>query len=195
MNEQRDEDLSSLLRAPELSKLSSGHPLEKIRKNLVKNMIWGIIICILYVIIIINFRIWQVQVLIGLVLLFSCWTLYTAFREYKRMGPGVSAANPVLGEMKRHHQSILIWMKTQQRVALFIYPFAAAGGFILGGVLGSDKPVEVFLSKPIVPLALALAILILVPAAYYLARWMFDHSFGKHLKALKMNIEELEKEN
>ena len=83
-------------------------------------------------------------------------------------------------------------MKVQQQAALIIYPISAAGGFLLGGVLGSGKSVEVFMSKTVVQVALLVCIIILTPAAYYLARWMYNCSFGKHLAALQKNINDLE---
>ena len=194
MNDRQDDDLSSLLQKSTLSKLSSHNPLEKIRKNLLINMIWGVLICAVYVWIISFFRIWQVQVAIGLVLVFSLWALYTAYVQYKNINNSVSSSRSLLDEMKTHYHSISNWMKTQQRVALLIYPVSAAGGFMLGGVLGSGKPVGFFMSKPMVIVALLISIAVLVPACYWLARWMFNYSFGKHLKALNENIKALEEE-
>jgi hypothetical protein len=194
LNDRQDDDLSSLLQKPKLSKLSSHNPLEKIRKNLLLNMIWGIVICILYVIIIFYFRIWQVQLSLLVVLIFTIWAIYTAYQQYKNIHTNVSSSSPVLAEMRRQHQSITSWMNTQQRVALLVYPISAAGGFILGGVIGSGKSVSIFMSKPFVIIALLVSIAVLVPACYYLARWMFNYSFGKHLKALNENIRSLEDE-
>ncbi|MBL0183449.1 MAG: hypothetical protein IPP96_14610 [Chitinophagaceae bacterium] len=70
MNSSQDDDLSSLLQKSTLSKLSSHNPLEKIRKNLLINMIWAVLICFVYIWIIFYFNIWQVQVAISVVLLF-----------------------------------------------------------------------------------------------------------------------------
>ena len=194
INNKQDDDLLSLLQKPKLSKLTSHNPLEKIKKNLLMNMVWGIIICALYVFIIIHFQIWQVQVSISIVLLFSLWALYTAWLQYKKLNTSVSSNSSVLSEMKRHCESIETWLNTQQKVALIIYPVSAAGGFMLGGVIGSGKSVELFMSKPIVILILVVTILILVPACYYLAKWMCNYSFGKHLKTLQQNIQDLESE-
>lgn len=194
MNEDRDDDLSSLLRTSSFSKRPSHNPLEKIKKALVTNMIWAVIICIMYIAVIIYFHYWQVQLSIGIVLVSSLWALYTAYQQYKQIDSNVSAANPVLTELKRHHESITRWMNTQQRVFLFIYPVSTLGGFMLGGVLGSGKSVEYFMSKPFVQWALLICIVVMVPAAYYLAKWMFNYSFGKHLKALNENIKALEEE-
>ncbi len=194
VNDPQDDDLSSLLKASRLSNISSHNPLEKIKKNLLINMIWGVLICLLYVVALFYFRIWQVQLCMILVLLFSLWALYTAYLQYKNINSTISPINPVLHELKRNYRSITEWMNTQQRVALFIYPVSAAGGFMLGGVSGSDKSVAVFMSKPAVLVALLIALAVLVPACWYLTKWMFKYSFGKHMKALKENIEALEEE-
>lgn len=194
LNDQQDEDLSSMLQRSKLPNLSSHNPLEKIKKNLLINMIWGVIICILYIAAIFYFHIWQVQTALTIVLLFSLWALYTAYLQYRRINPSVSTTGSVLAELKKQHQSITEWMNTQQRVGLFIYPVSAAGGFMLGGAEGSGKPVEVFMQKPVVLFALLIAIVILVPACYYLTKWMFNLSFGKHLKGLQKNIKDLEEE-
>ena len=63
--------------------------------------------------------------------------------------------------------------------------------FILGGVEGSGKPVEVFLYNPKMLLVLGVTLLILVPLCYYGARWMFNYAYGKHLKKLKQLMDEL----
>jgi hypothetical protein len=194
INEPQDDDLSSLLKASRLSNISSQNPLEKIKRNLLINMAWGILISLLYVAAISYFRIWQVQLCLVVVLLFSLWALNTAYLQYKQINPAVSPVNPLLAELKRHHQSITNWMNTQQRVALFIYPVSALGGFMLGGVEGSGKPVSVFMSKPIVLIALLVALAVLVPACWFLTKWMFRYSFGKHMKTLKQNIDALEEE-
>jgi hypothetical protein len=194
INDPQDNDLSSLLHASTLTKLSSHNPLVKIKRNLLYNMVAAIFICMLYLFVIFYFQIWQVQITIGVVLIFSLWALYTAYQQYKKLNTNVSSHSSVLDELKRHYQSITTWMNTQQKVALFIYPVAAAGGFMLGGVLGSGKPVALFMSKPVMLITLAIAIAVLVPLCWYMAKWMFNYSFGKHLKALKKNIDALEEE-
>ena len=193
-NDAQDDDLSSLLKTSKLSKATSHNPLEKIKKNLVMNMTAGILICLLYVAVIFYFRIWQVQLALCIVLVFSLWAVYTAYQQYRHLNSNVSSSSSLLTEMKRHYQSITDWMNVQQRVALYIYPVSATGGFMLGGVLGSGKPLNYFMSKRSVLIILLICILVLVPACYYLAKWMFNYSYGKHLKALKMNIDALEEE-
>ncbi len=194
LTQRQDDDLAALLEPSRLSKLSSHNPLEKIRKNLLMNIVFGFIVCFFYVFIITYYNILQVQIAIGCVLIFSLWALLTAWQEYKKINSSALPSLPVLIELKRHHQSISAWLITQQRVALFVYPVSASGGFMLGGVIGSGKPVEAFIGSSFILISLLVTLIILVPASYYLAKWFSKISFGKHLKALEENIKDLEKE-
>lgn len=192
IGEAGDKDLADLLRKSKIDKLHSNHPLHNIKKSLLINMTWGLLIVCGYIVIMVAFPIWQVQLCLLVVSAFSLWAVYTAFSLYKSIGDTIMVNNPALDEMKRHYASIYSWMRTQQRVALFIYPVSIAGGFMLGGVLGSTQPVGQFLSKPFVFIALIITIAVLTPLCYLLSRWLFKISFGKHAAQLKENIDALE---
>jgi len=195
INTGNDDDLSKLLHTPKLSKLISHNPLQKIKKNLLINMIWTILICMFYVVVIIYFKQWPIQLSIGIVLIFSIWALYTTYLQYKKIDTSVASACSLLSELKRHLASIANWAKTQQKVALFIYSVSLTGGFMMGGVLGSGgKSIETFMSQPFVWKSFIVCLIVLVPASHYLAKWMFNYAFGKHLNALKENIRALEEE-
>jgi hypothetical protein len=79
----------------------------------------------------------------------------------------------------------------QEKVALFFYPIGAVGGFMMGGVIGSGKTIGEFMSKPVVLIALVIVLVTLIPACYYLAKWMNKKAFGDHLEKLKENINQL----
>lgn len=190
----QDDELTALLNTVDLKKLPSQNPLSKIKKSLLYNIIWGALICVLYIFGLFYLSLWQVQLSIVVVFGFSVWAVYTALQQYKNINTGISTRSSLLAEMKRHYASIIDWMHLQQRVALFIYPISAAGGFMLGGAEGSGKPISEFMSKPFFLIALLIALVVLVPACFYLTKWMFKISFGKHLDALKANIQALESE-
>lgn len=191
MDEQKDDDLSFLLQSGRFRKLHSSNPLKKIKDSLVFSMIWAILIAAAYVYVMILFPQWPVLLCIGAVLLFTVWAGYQAFLHYKSIQLFV-VENSLLAEMKKHYAGINNWMKMQMKAAIFIYPVAAAGGFMIGGMVGSGKSIQWFLSKPVVIVALILTILILVPLSILLAKWLFKKSFGKHLVQLKKNVAELE---
>jgi membrane protein YdbS with pleckstrin-like domain len=190
-----DKDLNALLNIKSIKNLSSKNPLENIKNNLILNIIFGIAICLLYIYVLFYFPIWQVQLTIGITLIFSIWAIYTAFIEFKKIRTDISPDNSLLAELKKHHSSLTNWMKTQQLVGIFIYPISAIGGFMLGGTVGSGKNVESFMGKPSILLILLVVLIVLVPLCHFFAKWMFNYSFGKHLKSIDQKIKDLENGN
>jgi hypothetical protein len=193
LEEQQDKDLSALINMKTISSLPSIDPLEKIKRNLIINSLWGVLIVALYIYILVHFPFWQIFVSIGLVMLFTILGVYSALTLYLRMNQKLPA-NSVLNEMERHYQNIQQWMRIQQNIGLFLYPVSAAGGFMLGGFVGSGKPIEVFMGKPIIIIILLVTIAILVPICHKLAKWMNRKSFGRYADQLKRNIEDLKSE-
>lgn len=166
-------------------------PLYKLKRSLKMNMGYAILICILYIAAIIYFTLPVFRFSMILMLGFTAWGFITALREYRSIEPGISTSRSLLEDMERHYFSINHWIKTQEKVALFFYPIAASGGFMMGGVLGSGKSVGEFMSKPIVIIAFIIILVVLMPACYYLAKWMNKKAFGGHLEKLKENINQL----
>lgn len=192
-DEQKDQDLEALLKLPVISKLSSKDPLKKVKQNLVINSIFGIAIGSLYVVILVRFPFWQLLVSLGIVLGFTIWAVAKAIILYQQLQSN-GHPHSVLEEMERHYTLLKKFLTLQQNVGLIIYPISAAGGFMLGGYVGSGKPIDQFMSKPLVLIILVIAIIILVPVCHYLAKWMSKKSFGQYADMLKMNIDELRKE-
>jgi hypothetical protein len=188
--ERGDEELSALLDMPAIAQLTSRDPLEKIRRAMLINACWGLLIGAGYVGVLLRYPYWQLVVCIGFVLLITLWGVTRTLLLYRKLNrPG--GDNTLLQEMERHYHYIRQWMKLQQWAGLLIYPFAVTGGFILGGCLGSGQPVDVFLQKPDMALTLVLLVVILVPTGFGLARWMSDRAFGQYARKLKANLEAL----
>lgn len=192
-DEQKDNDLEALLELPVISKLPSKDPLKKIKQNLIINSIFGIVIGSIYIIILVKFPLWQLFVCLGIVLGFTVWAVVKAIQLYQQLElkhPGYS----VLEKMEEHYSNLTKFLKLQQNVGLIIYPISAAGGFMLGGYVGSGKPIEQFMSKPVVLIALVISIIVLVPLCHYFAKWMNKKAFGQFADVLKQNIETLKNE-
>ena len=191
---QENDELSSMLTLSKISYLHSHNPLQKLKTNLLINIIWGVLNCTGYFIIIITFPILQVQIGFAIIIIFSGWTLCKALLQYKSIQPNISANIALLDELKRQHQSFTEMIRTQLKVALFIYPISAAAGFMLGGVVGSGKSVQAFMQKPVIWIILLAIVVILTPLCHLLAKWILRYSFGKHLDTLQEKITELEAE-
>jgi hypothetical protein len=124
---------------------------------------------------------------------FNLWAMVKAYRLYITIDPDMSRHN-VLAYLKSHYNAFMEWQKQSMRVALWLYPFAAAGGFMLGGIVGSGKTPEAFLMNYKIQIALAITIIVLVPLSYLLAKWMTRVAFGVYVDQLKERIDELERE-
>lgn len=188
--EASSEQLPEIKSLAQLQHQGLKNPLKRAKNMLGKNIIYSIIICLIYLPIIFIYRFWQIQLFIGLTLIFTTWAGWTAFDLYRTIKPNVSADN-LLNELKRVVNTLNQWIKVQIKVALFIYPISATGGYLLGGVIGSGKNIEEFMSKPIAFYALIICIIVLTPACYYLSKWFFNKSFGKSIKQMNNTIKEL----
>lgn len=194
IDEQSDEALLSLLKPQALGKLASKNPLNIIRKNLFLNGVMGVIISCFYIFCIVSFPYWQIQTCIGAVLIFTVWATLGAFRLRSSIDGNVETL-PLLEEMERHYNRINQWINLQKWAGIIIYPVSAAGGFMLGGVMGAQKPIDEIMSKPMMVWAMLICIAVLVPLGYLLAKWLSHKAFGRHLKTLKQNIDDLKEKN
>lgn len=191
LDSQTDELLSSLLSEGQFQKLHSQNPLMKIKRQLILSGWMATVLCILYSVLLIKFPFWQLLVCIGILLLFTFAGAYTSFKYAISIPPYINGEGSLLQEMEKHYFTIKRWGDFQMKAALLVYPFAAAGGFMLGGMVGSGKSIEFFMSKPKVIIVLIITIAVLVPLSMLLAKFLFNKSFGVHLKKLKANIDEL----
>lgn len=166
-------------------------PLYRLKKNLRINIGWGGLICIIYIVAIMLMTLPIFRISMILLLGFTLWTIYTAILLYKSIEPGINSKHSLLEDMERHYNAISNWMKAHEKTALFFYPIGVLGGFFMGGVMGSGKTVSELLTKPAVLIAIPILLAVLVPACYYLAKWMNKKAFGDHLEKLKENINHL----
>ncbi len=185
-----DDELKKVLQQ-DVNHLRSKLPLKKLKKNLFMGIIWGSLITAGYGILFFFVAVWQVYIILIIGIIFNVWIIAMTWKLYRNTNETVSVSNSLKVELQKNYNAFQRWWHIQEKAGLFVYPIAASGGFILGGVEGSGKPVEVFLYNPKMLLILGITLLILVPLCYYGARWMFNYAYGKHLQKLKLLIDEL----
>ncbi|MBK7215174.1 MAG: hypothetical protein IPH88_18175 [Bacteroidales bacterium] len=186
--------LDKVLANPGLRNKPSKHPLVKLRQNLLMGLGWAIAITIGYILLLIFFRIWQVNLALVIMIAFNSWLIVLSWKQYKRTPTSISAALSLKDELQSNYDNFRQWWRIQERVSLFVYPFALAGGFILGATIGSGKTADQLMGNPRVLIILLITMLIMVPVSFYFARLLFRLSYGKHLERLKGLIAELEEE-
>ncbi len=188
---EQDKELEIVLPSAKMRDKPSHHPLAKLHRALVWNLVLSAGATLALMGLLLSVRYGVILLLLGVVLGFCVWATVDAIRLLRDWRRDVSTTNSLLVEMQRQHDAITRWMRAQMRVALFVYPFAAAGGFLLGGVVGAGKDVAGVMEVPGMWTLLGISLLVMVPLCYLLAKWMFKISFGKHLVGLRQRIDEL----
>lgn len=186
-----DDMLNKMLQQSDLSNIQSKLPLKKLKRNLLMGIFLAVLITLFYVILFFFINLWQVYIALCVMTFFNIWLMIDTWKLYKRTNENITPSNSLKQELQKNYDGFQSWWKLQQKTGLFVYPIAAAGGFILGGFWGSGKSVEAFLYNPKMLIILGITILVMVPICYYGARWMFNYAYGKHLKKLKKLIDEL----
>jgi hypothetical protein len=167
-------------------------PLFKIKTSLKTSLIWAVLLTLLYIAGIYFFTLIWTRVCITLMVIYCCISIVQCWKIYNSIDPFVSPVNSLRTELERNYQTIMRWYTTQQTNALFLYPIGIMGGFMLGlSTEGIDKMNRLLL-KPLLWVALAGCMLVLVPCCYYLTRWMMKVTYDKQLKHLKDAIDSLE---
>jgi ABC-type sugar transport system permease subunit len=186
-----DDALQHLLHTGSWQSLKSQHPLLKLRRNLLKGIAAAIIISAAYIVVLFSTNQWPVQLSLFILLLFNGYLIYLSQQLRRQVPTSIQPGIGLKQELQQQHNNFVRWQKVQEKLAIFVYPIAAAGGFILGGTLGSDKSFEALLARPFFLVALIITVAILTPISLLLARWMFKVAYGKHLNILKQLIDEL----
>lgn len=187
----QDNDLNAMIQAGNFSQLRSRLPLQKLRTNLLTGIIGGIVITLVYLVSLFFIPIWQVNIALVVLIVFNVLILVDSWILYRNTPAFITPTQSLKEELTLHYRSFQRWWRVQERASLFVYPIAVAGGFILGGFLGSEKPVESFLYNSSMLCILGITIIVMVLACYLGARWMFGYAYGKHLAKLKSAIDEL----
>jgi Na+-driven multidrug efflux pump len=191
----QDINLSDILNNKVLSSAPSpADVLAKLRRNLRISFIWAILITLIYAVVIVYFGETVIRLLFLLLVGFNSWVIYTNYRLLGRLSAPPDAGLSLKQVLVSHLDSFAEWWKVQSRVALLVYPVSASAGFVAGGVLGSGKPIETFMSKPFVWWILAASIAVLTPLCWLLERAMYRIAYGAHLRKISSLVEELERD-
>lgn len=170
----------------------SKHPVEKLKNAYLWTTGFSVVFLICFIALFFLFD--ETIVKAGLLFMIASYTLaivfnFSAYRKVNAVLPIDQSLKKVLAHT---HTFITENIRLQERVALFIYPFAATSGFLMGASAGSGNLMKMLESKEVIIIMVVTSI-VLTPLAFYLARWMYKVSYGKCLTELKARIDELEK--
>lgn len=187
-----DDLLNSMVEQRCWNKNSDNSPMDQLRKALIINSVWGLVISASYVVVFFIYPILIVRIALAVLLLFNAWVISQSYHILRQTQKDVISEKPLLEVMKFYYSSIYNWMNIQKRVSIFVYPISVAGGFVLGGVISSGS-VDIFIEKPNLFYWLIGSIVVLVPICYQFANYLFKVAFGTHMERLKTLISQIEK--
>ena len=164
-------------------------PLDKLRKKLYAKILWTDLGIIFFAIMFVLTDIFVIRVLIGVI--GACYIVGFIFlvKEYLALREPITMDENLLQTLSRYYQKFTSILRYEERFGLFVYPISASAGFLVGASV--DTPLEENLAKPVFTLILVLTVAILVPLCNWLAKWMNRKAFGKYLKSLELNIQQL----
>jgi hypothetical protein len=110
------------------------------------------------------------------------------YQEYKELGKEINMDRDLLINMKTVRDRIKRVIRYEELTGLVLYPFSVSAGFMLGLSIKDES----YMDRTSDWVALAIVIIIVTPAAHWLARWMNKKAFGKYMERLEKNIKELE---
>lgn len=186
--------LGSYLEEKNAKKLSSRHPLLKIRRSLLATSIYGVIISLGYAFLMYDFPYWQLLLGFGVVLTFNIYFIVKGIKLYRNVPGYISGSVSLLKELEEQHEAVSEWIRLQLLAARFVYPVAVATGFLLGGMLGSEKSIEFLMSKPLFGISMVVSVVLFTPLGHWVGRKFTRWSYGRHLDNLKKLIDDLRAE-
>jgi hypothetical protein len=171
----------------------SKHPVERL-----KRAYWisaGFSITFLLIFIGLFFWFHEAIIRLGLATVIATYIFFTVVnvRMYKLVNMPLAFDQSVKDMLVHTHNFITKNIRFQEQVALVLYPFCAAAGMLMGLTVGGETATAL-VQKTSVQISLLIVPLILTPLAWWLARWMYQQSYGKCLHDLHVLIQEMEQE-
>lgn len=173
----------------------SRHPLRQLRRNMFIGFVWAVLISLGYLILMFVFPIWPVVTGLAVVLAFNLYFLLRSYRLYRQLPALLSGHNSLLQGLEQFYEAFMETNRLTMFAAKFVYPVAAAAGFMLGGVLGSGKSLELLFRKPVFPLTMVGVAVLITPFALKLAARLTEAAYGKYLRQLKDHLDALKAMN
>ena len=168
--------------------------LKKLRRMLRINLGFELAVVVAYVTIMTVYPSWQLLVLFGIALLLTLWGAWATYKLYRGIDTPVRSTS-LLTELQRNRDALRAWTHLQMSIAIFVYPFCVAGGFLWGGVMSSGGGLDAFIDKPAVLYALPITVIVLMPLSYWAAKRLFSSTFGRLTGRLNTHIEHINQIN
>lgn len=168
----------------------SKHPIAKLKRAYLISTGFALVFLLGFVYLFFDFHQPIIKGSLFLVILGYVFFLVVNLSMYRKINVQLPVDQSLRAALTHTHTFISENIRFQERVALFIYPVAAAAGFLMGLATGGD--IDTLLQKKAVLIILLVVIVIVTPLAFYLARWLYKISYGTCLIEIKHMIDELD---
>lgn len=174
-------------------KCRSRHPVIRLKKSLEITLIFAVVFLLLFCVLIFLFNPWLVKIFIGIIIgayLFFTWYNYKTYRNLNLQWQQALEGS-LKSALQNIHDNVYDSIRFQEKASLFIYPFSAIAGYMMGLSLHQNFEDDIRDTRIIVIMFIAAAVL--TPLCYYMAKWMYKISYDKYLNQLQSLIHELDK--
>ncbi len=166
--------------------------IETLKNRLKYKMNWVLFFMICFI----SLMIWQYNNLPALLIFAGMLTIYTLGyfglrRRYKEMGTDLKDGTS-LEVMKSNYKTIVDALNFEMNASLPILPIMLLGGLILPALIKGESILQVF-SEPKILIFGIIALLVLVPFTYFIAKKANDYAYGEFIQKLEHNIKEMER--
>lgn len=162
--------------------------LSLLKQRLTWNIAFGLVIAGIYVVLLIRIPEPIFRAGLGIVLGFTFWAIRTAWMEYQSIRPVLPAEQSVVETLEYYRDRLRAWMILQERVARWVYPVAAATGFIWGASVGAEKPIAEVMKHGFMQVALLISSILLAFGGHFLGKWLTKKAFGSILKQIESTL-------
>lgn len=176
---------------PEKSR--SKHPVIRLKKSLETTLVFAVVFLLMFVVLIFLFDPWLVKLFIGIVIgayVFFTWYNYITYLNLKLQWQKALEGS-LKAALQNIHSVVYKSIRFQEKASLFIYPFSAIAGFMMGLSIHQNFEEDIRDTRIIVIMFIVAAVL--TPLCYYLAKWMYKISYDKYLNQLQSLIHEIDK--
>lgn len=168
----------------------SNDPLNKLRKNIQINITYTVVLGLAWTFLFFWADHFWIRFLLGIMvaghvagLLYNRWLL----REVVVTPP----ADTLIRERLTHlSHRMLQGLRSLEYVALFFYPISITSGVCLA--LASENKLDLLVTDTLLQSILAIVLLVLTPACYFLTRWLNKIAFGNEVKRLQALVRSFE---